>query len=420
MRERLHALFITFNTRFWIANTLELFERMAFYGAKAVLVVFLAKKVGLSNDAGTLTGLFSGMIFALPIVSGVLVDRYGFRKTLMACFSIFSIGYFLIGMAGLEFGEQLMNVIGKKAYVVIVLLITAIGGSLIKPCIVGTVARTTAPSAKALGFSIYYTLANLGGAIGPIVALQVRQNFGIEYVLIMSSVTSFLLLIGTYFFFDEPSVNIHEEEKRTLSKIFKDMLLVLGNVRFILFLFIFSGFWLMFWQIYYSFPFYVTDILRYPNFEILETIDAWSIIFLTVPITALVKNWKPINAMCLGFIIASLSWIVIGVWGTVAASIIGMALFALGESIQAPRFYEYVSSLAPKDQVGTFMGFSFLPVAIGSFAAGPVADWLRISYMKTQPEMMWFVVSGFGIISTILMVLYNIFLTSKANSNPSV
>src|SRR6478672_9111279 len=86
-----------FSATFWIANTLELFERLAFYGSKAVLAVFLANKVGLEKEAGTLTGFFSGMIFTLPILAGVFVDRYGFRKTLITCFILFSIGYFLIG-----------------------------------------------------------------------------------------------------------------------------------------------------------------------------------------------------------------------------------------------------------------------------------------------------------------------------------
>jgi len=77
-----------FSPLFWIANTLESFERLAFYGAKAVLTVFLANKVGLNEEAGTLTGIFSGLIFSLPILAGVLVDKYGFKRTLMACFSI--------------------------------------------------------------------------------------------------------------------------------------------------------------------------------------------------------------------------------------------------------------------------------------------------------------------------------------------
>jgi dipeptide/tripeptide permease len=295
------------------------------------------------------------------------------------------------------------------------LLLTAVGGSLIKPCIVGTVAKTSKPDAKALGFSIYYTLVNLGGAIGPIIAMSVRKDLGIEYVLVMSSITSALLFIGTFLFFKEPESGVEEgEEIRTFGKVFSDMLLVFKNVKFISFLVIFSGFWLMFWQIFYLLPFYSTDYLHFEDFELLETIDAFGIIILTVPMTALVKNWKPIHAMVLGFVFASLSWLIIGAFGTVNAVIIGVFLYALGEATQAPRFYEYVSSFAPKNQVGTFMGFAFLPVAIGSLTAGYLADFLRINYLETNPSMMWYCLTGVGAVSTVLMLLHNAFFHKRS------
>jgi POT family proton-dependent oligopeptide transporter len=401
-----------FPTNFWIANSLELFERLAFYGAKAVLTVFLATKVGLEKEAGTLAGIFSGIIYALPVLAGVLVDRYGFRKTLTACFSIFTIGYLLIGVAGLEFGAQIMETTGRVPYILTVLLFTAVGGSLIKPCIVGTVSRTSPVDKKALGFSIYYTLVNIGGTLGPVIAGQLRQNIGIEYVLIMSSFTTFLLLIGTRLFFREPAAAAGEEvqEKRTFGKVFSDMLTVFANFKFILFLVIFSGFWLMFWQIFYLMPFYGTDVIHFKDFELLEALDAFCIILLTVPMAALVKKWKPITAMTLGFAFSSFSWIIIAFSPTITGAFIGIALFALGESTQAPRFYEYVSSLAPKDQIGTFMGFAFLPVAIGSFSAGAVSDWLRINYLHSDPTTMWLIVGGMGFLSTVLMILYNLFI----------
>src|SRR5436190_7108143 len=182
--DRVKALRTGFSSTFWIANTLELFERLAFYGAKAILTFFLANRVGLNEDAGKLAGLFTGLIFFLPIVAGVFVDKYGFRKTLMTCFAMFCIGYLLIGMAGMEWSQEIVATVGKKAYVIAVLVLTAIGGSLIKPCIVGTVAKTSSLESRGLGFAIYYSLVNFGGAIGPIFALQVRQNWGIEYVLV--------------------------------------------------------------------------------------------------------------------------------------------------------------------------------------------------------------------------------------------
>src|SRR6185295_2181278 len=187
---RFRELVQGFSRTFWVANTLELFERFAFYGAKAVLTIYLAQRVGLgAQTAGSLAGLFSGVLYALPIVAGTIVDRYGFKRSLAACFSIFCVGYFLIGLAGMQFGQGIVGAVGRGPYITAVLLLTAIGGSLIKPCIVGTVARTTTPDARSLGFSIYYTLVNFGGAVGPILALQVRENLGIEFVLVTSSIT---------------------------------------------------------------------------------------------------------------------------------------------------------------------------------------------------------------------------------------
>ncbi|MDZ7303819.1 MAG: MFS transporter [candidate division KSB1 bacterium] len=418
-RERAVTWRTGFKPLFWIANVLELFERFAFYGSKAILAVYLANKIGLgAQAAGSLAGLYSGLIFSLPIIAGTFVDRYGFRRTLMACFAMFGVGYFLIGLAGLPFGQPLVGAMGKTTYVTAVLILTAIGGSLIKPCIVGTVAKTSHPDVKALGYSIYYTLVNIGGAVGPILALQVRENLGIEYVLVMSSVTSFLLLLAATLFFKEPKAEDDDANKRTLAQVFRDMLLVFGNIRFISFLVIFSGFWIMFWQIFYSFPFYILEVLKYPRFELLETVDAWTIILVSVPMTALVKKWKPITAMTLGFALASISWLLVGALGTITAAIIGVALFAFGEATQAPRFYEYVSGLAPKEQVGTFMGFAFLPVAIGSFVAGPLGGWLVQTYLRKtfNPAMMWYIVAAIGIVATVLMLLYNsLVVRSKAN-----
>lgn len=411
LKEKAKEIITGFVPTFWVANTLELFERLAYYGAKAVLTIYLANKVGLDEEAGFLAGLFNAVLFGLPVVAGVFVDKYGFKRTLMACFAIFCIGYFLIGLAGMEYGQSIVAVVGKRPYVIAVLMLTAIGGSLIKPCIVGTVAKTSKPSAQALGFSIYYTLVNLGGAIGPIIAYYVRQDLGIEFVLVMSSITSLLLFFGTWFFYKEPAGEV--SEKKTFSKVFSDMVLVFANLKFMTFLLIFSGFWIMFWQIYYGLPFYATEVLKYNAFEFLETVDAWTIILITIPITALVSKVKPIHAMIFGMGLASFSWVVIGAGGTLTATIIGIMLFAVGEATQAPRFYEYVSFIAPKDQVGTFMGFAFLPIAIGSFTAGILSDWLRSNYLHTNPAMMWYTLSGIGLTSTFLLFIYNFFVSKS-------
>ncbi len=407
-----------FSRTFWVANVIELFERFAYYSSKAVLAVFIAEQVGLGPEAaGFLAGsVFNTLLYFLPLLAGTVVDRYGFKRSLMACFAIFSVGYFLIGLGGLPLGQPLVQAVGPKAWMLLALVVTAIGGSLIKPSIVGTVARTTTEETKALGYSIYYTLVNIGGAVGPLLAPLVRENLGISYVLVVSSLTSVLLLAGTALLYREPPRPADAPPARSMARVLGDMVLVFRNLRFILFLVIFSGFWAMFWHVFYALPFYVKDFLKFQRFEWIETVDAIAIIVVTIPATAIARRLKPLSAMVLGFVLATACWFVMGSLPTVAGAALGLVIFALGEGLQSPRFYEYVSNLAPPEQVGTYMGFAFLPIAIGTFIAGASSGYLVKHYVEggnpAAPQM-WYVVGSYGVVSTLLMVVYDRFLAPR-------
>ena len=415
-----------FSKSFWIANTLELFERFAYYASKAVLAVYIADGIGLGpTTAGLFAGsVFNTLLYLLPPVAGTVVDRFGFKRSLMACFAIFSAGYLLIGLAGLPAGAPLVAALGgPKSYTLLALVVAAAGGSLIKPSIVGTVARTTTPGTKALGYSIYYTLVNIGGAIGPILAIPVRENVGIAWVLVMSSATTFVLFFATFLFFKEPPRPADAAPPKSMGGVLLDMLKVFRDLRFVSFLVIFSGFWMMFWQVFYSLPFYVRDVLKFPRFELIETVDAWTIILVTIPITALAKKLKPIRAMTVGFLLASVSWLVMAAVPTLTVTVVAIMIFALGEGLQSPRYYEYVADLAPKEQVGTYMGFAFLPIAIGTFVAGLIAGPLVVHYVDgfkagtvAHPEAMWLWIASIGFVSTAFMLLYDRFVAPKAKA----
>jgi POT family proton-dependent oligopeptide transporter len=421
---RLADLKSGFSRAFWIANTLELFERFAYYASKAVLAVYIADGIGLGpTTAGLLAGsVFNTLLYLLPPVAGTVVDRFGFKRSLMACFAIFSLGYLLIGLAGLPAGAPLVAALGgPRSYTLIALVVAAAGGSLIKPSIVGTVARTTTEGTKALGYSIYYTLVNIGGAVGPILAIPVRENVGIAWVLVMSSATTCVLFFATFLFFREPPRPADAAPPKSMGGVLLDMVKVFRNLRFVSFLVIFSGFWMMFWQVFYSLPFYVRDVLKFPRFELIETVDAWTIILVTIPITALAKKLKPIRAMTIGFLLASVCWLVMAAVPTLAVTIAAIMIFALGEGLQSPRYYEYVADLAPKEQVGTYMGFAFLPIAIGTFVAGAIAGPLVERYVEgfqrgtvANPERMWLWIAVIGFASTALMLLYDRFVAPKA------
>jgi len=407
-----------FSRTFWVANVIELFERFAYYGSKAILAVYIADQVGLGPEAaGFLAGsVFNTLLYFLPVLAGTVVDRYGFKRSLLACFSIFTVGYLMIGLAGLPLGQPIVAAVGARTWMLLALVVTAIGGSLIKPSIVGTVARTTTKETASLGYSIYYTLVNIGGAVGPMLALLVRHNLGISYVLVMSSLTSLALVLGTLVFYREPARPADAPPPRSMAKVLRDMLTVFRNGRFMTFLVIFSGFWAMFWHVFYALPFYVRDYLKFERFELIETVDAWTIIIVTVPVTALAKKLKPLTAMVLGFVLATACWFVMAALPTLTFTVAAIMLFAVGEGLQSPRYYEYVAALAPKEQVGTYMGFAFLPIAIGTFIAGWSSGWLVKTYVvggNPLAPRMWLWVGAYGVVSTALMLLYDRFVAPR-------
>jgi proton-dependent oligopeptide transporter, POT family len=403
-----------FSRSFWVANTLELFERFSFYGSKIVLAVFLAETVGLGALGIRLVGIYGFAVFCLPTLAGPFVDRYGFRRSLAACFAIFSVGYLLLALSGLPLGAPLLAAVGAKEWVIGAVLVTSVGGSLIKPCIVGTVARTTTHETKSLGYSVYYTLVNVGGWLGPILASQVRVSLGIAWVLVGASVTSFLLFLATLAFFREPE-GAPEGEQRTLGAIVRDAALVLRNGRFLLFLSILSVFWVMFWQVYDLFPFYVRDILKVERFELIGSLESFSVIFLTVPVSALTRKLPPLVVMTASFAVGGASWVLLLLYPSWQAAAGAMFLLALGEVLQAPRFYEYVADLAPKDQVGTYMGFAFLPVAIGALFAGQLGGFLVTRYVQGPggPSGAWVILSAIGAAGTVAMILYDRFVVTR-------
>ena len=114
---RLQMIRTGFTREFWVANVLELFERFAYYGSKAVLAVYVAEQVGLGPEtAGWLVGsLFNTLLYFLPPLAGTIVDRYGFKRSLSICFAIFSLGYFLIGLAGVPAGRPLVDLLGPQS-----------------------------------------------------------------------------------------------------------------------------------------------------------------------------------------------------------------------------------------------------------------------------------------------------------------
>ncbi len=406
LREGIHKTF-------WVANGMELFERLAYYGQQIVFMIYMRNKLGFTeSEAGQLSGVFGGLIYLLPILGGTLADKWGFRRAFNIAFTILALGYFLIGSVGMSAFSGVYSNLDLYWIVMIFLTFTALGGSFIKPSVLGTVAVTTTPETKSLGFAIYYWLVNAGAMIGPTIAYFVRDEFGNEFVYIVSAVSCLAMLVVNMFLYKEVKGK-DQEVVESLGKKIRNLFVVLGNVKFMVFLLIYSLYWIIFWQEFIIIPYYITDYINAnAPYEIIQSwAGAGAIILLQIPINRLTKNISTRKAILLGFALSSLIWIIIGIHPSIPTIAAGIVAFAIGEMTQAPRYYEYISEIAPPGQQGLFQGYAFLPIAIARFVGDPLGGWLyQESKAAGRPEMVWYSLIGIGVLATVLMWLYNVYV----------
>lgn len=408
--QRLQEVRSGFERPFWVANVSEIFERLSYYGAFASLANYLHERLGFPTEqTGTLTGIFGGMVWFLAIFGGAAADRLGFRRALSLAYLILACAYFLMGSLGASWLAAIRGAMPLDLFVGLILILPAFGIALVKPSVVGTTARASSERVRSLGYSIYYTMVNIGGASGPYVASWAHRHLGVENVFRVAALSVFLMFFAVLFFFREPQRQA-DEPRPSFSATLRNFRTVLSNGKFMLFLLIFSGYWIVFWQQYTSLPGYIHAYIA-PNadVELILITDALTVICLTLLINLLMRKTPAFRAVILGTLITSLSWLCVAARPALWTAVASLFVLAVGELIQSPRYYEYISRLAPPGQQGTYMGFAFLPVGIGSLVGGWLGGRLMHHFGEVlgHPERAWWSITAVGLLTTVLLWSYH-------------
>lgn len=411
-----------FSSSFWVANLSELFERLGFYGQQASLALFLIESLRFSPMVqGELMGWFGLAVYALPVFVGALADRLGFRRSLMLAYLFAASGYFLLGSLAAPWMAGARASVPLYWLVFAILMLTALGPSLVKPSVLGTVALSSGEKVRSIGYSIYYTLVNIGGAAGPLIAGEVHRRFGVDAVFRVSALSVLLMFFLVLAAFREPPRQPGAPVP-TAGQALANMLLVLRNWRFTLFLLIFSGYWVMFYAYFVAMPTYIANFVDpHANIERLLSVDALMIIFFQIAVSYATRKIRPFPAIIIGAILAVISMVVVSLYPSVWSVVAALVIFSLGEMTQAPRYYEYVSRLAPPGQQGVFMGFAFLPIALGYFISGQLSGRLVHYYGEVvrRPKEMWWALAGTGVATTVALWLYNLILKPSGTPESS-
>lgn len=408
--ERLQEIRDGFERPFWVANVTEIFERLSYYAVFAVLVRYLHEALQFpSSQASSLGGFFGAGVWIMAIFGGAIADRLGFRRALSLAYFILTCSYFLVGSIAAPWLAPVRNLMPLGLLVGIVLFLPALGVALVKPSVVGTTARASKENVRSIGYSIYYTLVNIGSFLGPFLAGWIHSRMRVESVFRLAALSVFLMFIGVLLFFREPK-RASEGQTPSLAQVGRNFLTVLSNGRFVLFLLIFSGYWIVFWQQYLILPIYIHDYVDpKANTEMILIADPIIVITLTVAVNAITRRISSFRAITLGTVLTAVGWLAVGLHPRVWTAVAALMIVALGEIIQSPRYYEYISRLAPPGQQGTYMGFAFLPIGIGSLVGGKFGGALIHHYGEVlhRPDLIWWSVTCVGLLTSVLLWIYD-------------
>jgi dipeptide/tripeptide permease len=392
-----------------VANLIEVLERFAYYGIYFGFGIYMAQ-LGYSRDQlGIIQSIFLLLSYAIPVVSGTLADRYGFKKILIVSY--------------LAYLPSILLLIFTKSFSGIALTMLSIGfaAGIFKPLIAGTVRVTTDGTNKTLGFGIFYAMVNVGGSFGPIVAGKLRA-ISWNHAFVAAALAIGVMLLITIFFYKEPP---REPSTDSLGKKLVDIFRTLTDLKFATFLVLLGVFfWLPFWAFFNLCALYVdgsvdtarlyltlkgifgasvADFFSHEGEDgtrrvLGETIShtGYIIMILQLAVSRFFEKMRAIPSFMIGLVVAAGGLWVLGLAASGAPALVflGIFLFAVGEMITSPRIQEYITWIAPKEKAGLYMGSNFLAVMIGGFTSGFVYTSLygRLE-AAGHPETVWYVMA---------------------------
>jgi len=411
-----------FQPVFWIANSVEVLERFAYYGIYMGFGIYMEYLGYSKGQLGIIQSIFLLLSYSIPIVSGTFADRYGFKKVLIISY--------------LAYLPSILLLILTKSFSGIALTMLSIGlaAGIFKPLVSGTVRAVTDKTNKTLGFGIFYAMVNVGASIGPIIAGKLRA-ISWNYAFLAAAISIVAMLLITIFFYKEPE---RETEGVTLGKKFRDMGTALSDVKFAVFLLILGlFFWLPFWSFFNLMAMYIdknldtaslylsiksilgtgiTNFLSHKDedgtWRILgETIShtGYIIILFQVFVSRVAEKFKAMPTFLLGMFIAILGFLFMAYSRIGAASFVflGIFLFAFGEMISSPRIQEYITWIAPKEKAGLYMGSNFLALGIGGALSGLIYTSLYGVFINSgHPEYVWYVLAAHYFLGILILYIF--------------
>ena len=375
---------------FWMLNTMEMFERLAYYGVRVVIPIYIAQADEIhglhftQSQKGLIFMLWALVQSGVPVFSGGFADRYGYKKTIAVAIAIKVVGYLLMATQR-EFWPFTIGC-----------LVLAFGTAIFKPGLWGSLLQQLNKDNSSIGWGAFYMLVNIGGFLGPPLA---HYLYGFSWPTVFYG-CAVIVSLNFAMLFTYPDVSAGGEQSGGFLKIAATTFRNLAQPRLAAFILIMSGFWLMFMQLFDMLPNFIVDwvdssgvvrALHLPAMftnptprgtmiaqEWMINANSFLIIFCVVWISHLVAKMRRVHSIQLGIVVASAGLLAAGFTMSGLACILGILCFSVGEMLSSPKMYDYLGVIAPAGEKGLYMGYANMPTAIGwaygSFLGGQIYD----------------------------------------------
>ena len=187
----------------YVAFFTEMWERFSFYGMKALLLLYLTKHHLFGDKAGLdLLGAYGGLVYCVPVVGGLLADRWlGMRKAVVFGGVLLILGHLGMAVEGHDAVRGAGGVIVRDeaalrvTYLSLALIIVGVG--FLKPnisTIVGRLYPENDPRRDS-GFTIFYMGINVGAFLSSLIVAYIGEKIGWGYGFALAGVMMALGLV---------------------------------------------------------------------------------------------------------------------------------------------------------------------------------------------------------------------------------
>ncbi len=404
-----------FGRTFWILNTVEMWERLAYYNLRVMAPIYIMQA---DNPGGLhLTAMNKGTIYAwwaafqslLPIVTGGIADRFGYKRTLGFAISMMTLGYLMLAlMRDLSFMSNYWSLF-------IAIMTLATGTAFFKPSIQASLAHSMPAGKTSVGWGIFYWIVNVGAFVGhylPSILLTLsailpgplhaaaNSKEAWRNLFFASAFFSTFNLALLFTFKDVPSgASKTETIWATLSRTFINIF----EPRLLTWMAIMSCFWLMMYQLWDLQPNFIADWVdsrpmaqllgwapdvvqqalieqtpRGPMIpqQVLLSANPFFIILGVVGVAWLTRKMRTLESMLIGMVMAVAGVLVAGWTQSGWILVLGILCFSLGEMTTGPKKSEYLALIAPPGKKGLYLGYVNIPVGVGVYFGSTIAGYV--------------------------------------------